>query len=348
METIIKKRQTEYDALRILAAFLVIVIHVSTAQWELYGPTTYEWNVFNFYDTISRCCVPLFFMISGAFLLKKDIPLKKLYLNKILHLLVIYIVWAVFYALDDIIACGFYGWTGVLSFVIAGKYHLWFIPALIGVYMLIPILRAVIQYEDGKYIKYLLALFMVFGILKNTLLPLQYPIQGDNITAALNRIPVELCGYSGYFLLGYYLDSIRQRIHIKGITAAFGYIITSLAAVIIGSLDAVHRGVPFGIFYGYFTLPVFLNAVFLFIAFQKASPFFSRCSGSKALEKVSSATLGIYVMHPFLLEHLDSRGINLMAGNPIYMVLLLSISVFLVCMLVTFVIQKIPGIKKIV
>lgn len=41
-------RQTEYDALRILAAFLVIVIHVSTAKWEQFEPSSYEFKVFNF------------------------------------------------------------------------------------------------------------------------------------------------------------------------------------------------------------------------------------------------------------------------------------------------------------
>lgn len=127
-----------------------------------------------------------------------------------------------------------------------------------------------------------------------------------------------------------------------------GYVFISLSASGIGYLDAVHRGVPFGVFNGYFSLPVFLSSICLFIAFPKLVHFSNYSLYTKFIEKVSSATFGIYLMHPFFLEHLDSRGINLMMGNPIYMILLLSVAVFIVCMILTMILQKIPVVKKIV
>ena len=57
------QRIISFDLLRIVAAFAVIMIHTS-GQW--FGELSPEWEFANIYDSLSRWCVPVFIMISGA------------------------------------------------------------------------------------------------------------------------------------------------------------------------------------------------------------------------------------------------------------------------------------------
>jgi len=54
------------DLLRIVATFATIVIHVSEENYQNTISNPKWWNVFNIYDSIGRCSVPIFVMISGT------------------------------------------------------------------------------------------------------------------------------------------------------------------------------------------------------------------------------------------------------------------------------------------
>lgn len=60
------------DFVRVLATFLVILLHSAAPLLYQYSSISKaDWWVANIYDSISRICVPLFFMISGYLLLEK-------------------------------------------------------------------------------------------------------------------------------------------------------------------------------------------------------------------------------------------------------------------------------------
>ena len=59
--------------LRIIASFAVIVLHVSSPIVVNYSNSSLSsWFASNFFDSISRFCVPIFVMISGVLLLGKS------------------------------------------------------------------------------------------------------------------------------------------------------------------------------------------------------------------------------------------------------------------------------------
>ncbi|ALJ04596.1 hypothetical protein APS56_05335 [Pseudalgibacter alginicilyticus] len=63
----INQRQFGLSFLRILATFSVIFIHVSVPLVVKFGKiSTIDWHVANFFDSMSRYAVPMFFMISGG------------------------------------------------------------------------------------------------------------------------------------------------------------------------------------------------------------------------------------------------------------------------------------------
>ena len=54
-----------FDWLRVLATFGVMVLHVAAQNWLSVGIESFEWNAFNFYDSLERWTVPVFVMVSG-------------------------------------------------------------------------------------------------------------------------------------------------------------------------------------------------------------------------------------------------------------------------------------------
>ena len=77
-------RNISYDLLRIQAAILVVLLHVSAIDWNMVSPHKPQWMIINLYNSMTRGAVPIFFMLSGAFLLNKDIDIKDLYNKKII------------------------------------------------------------------------------------------------------------------------------------------------------------------------------------------------------------------------------------------------------------------------
>ena len=72
------------DILRIMSAFMVVMVHVSAQEWGNVPVNSIEWQTLNVYDCLVIPSVPLFFMISGALFLNEnyEISLKKLFLKK--------------------------------------------------------------------------------------------------------------------------------------------------------------------------------------------------------------------------------------------------------------------------
>ena len=81
-----EQRAYHLDFLRVFATFAVMVLHLAAQNWDKINVKTFEWNVFNFYNSIVRWAVPVFVMISGALFLSKDIQLKKIFSKYILRI----------------------------------------------------------------------------------------------------------------------------------------------------------------------------------------------------------------------------------------------------------------------
>lgn len=69
----VERREENLDVLRVISSFMVVLIHVSA----IYVSTNinnynYDFKIGNFFDSISRISVPLFVMISGAFLINNE------------------------------------------------------------------------------------------------------------------------------------------------------------------------------------------------------------------------------------------------------------------------------------
>lgn len=92
------ERTVYFDYLRVFATFAVMILHLSAQNWYITDVNEFEWQTFNFYDSIVRWSVPVFVMISGALFLNRDIKLKTIYTKYILRIVVSYVAWSAIYA----------------------------------------------------------------------------------------------------------------------------------------------------------------------------------------------------------------------------------------------------------
>lgn len=166
MSSLKGERKFWLDLLRILAGAMVVMIHCSGWFGRVIPDLEYTVDT-NLFGALSACAVPLFFMISGALLLSPsyDFSLKKL-LWKLLKIIVILVAWGMIFALAEMKTFSF---EKLFIWTFKGHFHMWFFEYLIGVYLLIPLFRPMVQYGDGSYMKWFLVCWLIFGILKFTL-----------------------------------------------------------------------------------------------------------------------------------------------------------------------------------
>ena len=346
MNQISSTRQLHYDLLRIFASFMVVMLHVSAFYWDKIQPQTEQWMALNLFDSAVRSCVPLFFMLSGAFLLAKELPLNKLLGKNVLHLAVVWLVWSVLYAVDAIgLPAFFHADAGqIFTAVVNGKYHLWFLPKMIEVYLMVPLLYAGTRMKEGKGLYYLLVLFGLFGILKSTLTVFVYP--NPSIQVLLKTKLPNLAFYSGYFLLGYFLEHRwKKKIPSRWLLLT---LLGSIAVfTLLGQMDAIQKRTARRYFLWVF-LPSGLSGgnmpAFLLFKNIGAERVQGRWSGTVAF--VTKATMGIYLLHPFVLERLDRAGINSLTWNTWCAVPLVTLLTFSVCLGISTVLLKTTTCKK--
>ncbi|MBQ9142554.1 MAG: acyltransferase family protein [Lachnospiraceae bacterium] len=343
-----EKRMIHYDLLRILAAFSVVMLHSAAQFWytlDIYGG---EWLVANSYDAVFRFGVPIFVMISGALFLSPEyqLDIKRLYQHNVLRLLIMYIIWSCVYGMWDCMVFGLWeqGWKAIIRELIQGRYHLWFLPMLIGIYMLLPMLKSWISHAEEKNIRYFLGLFVAFQIGSETVRALTVM---DELHYVLDVVEVELaCSYVGYFVLGYYLahyqigKKLRKVLYICVVPAV-------LCNILLGNYLARRAGEATGAIYDSYGVFTFIIAVTLFI-------FFREFVGKKGLEgrwnrlirELSADTLGVYILHIGLIEGLKLIGIHSMLLPNIVGIPLYAMCCFLICMVFAAVLRRLPVIGR--
>ena len=284
------------DALRVIACLMVVGIHVCGVGWYSLPANGLDWNIANVLDSALRGAVPVFFMLSGAFLLEKD-PVPKTLLLRILRLALLWLVFSLLYSVRD---DGFWLWRLPLYWLSEATndhYHLWFLRTMVCLYLISPALRALIVYRDGKWVPWAIAVFFVFGVLRSSAdLPLH---PGVTLVRARKLFVPELAGYSGYFLLGWYLKNrVPALTRGKKALSALLYFL-AWAAIALGTRwYSIAGGVNDERLYEYQHLPVFLEAVCLFLLARDARETPLR----RVIARAAPLTLGVYLLHPLALD----------------------------------------------
>lgn len=298
------KRDYGIERLRIVACLMVVAIHTTMYGWYNVSPRTYNWIVLNAYEMMVRCGVPLFFMISGAvFLSKEEIDIRRLWTKNIRHIVLSFIPWLVIYSVMDLgIHKAAENPQAVFEALMTPKYHLWYLEYLFGIYVLVPVLHKLAHALDEKTARYFVLVFFIFGICVKTIDEMAFRPKLIHDLFQL-YVKLDLVGYVGYFLLGYILKRYLEEHEPNVKKYLAGYVITTILGTIENQLLANAQDWPTQSLYGNFSLPVFLQAVFLFLYFV-GRKWNDTPEKIRWVRRISDATFTVYLAHPLIIERL--------------------------------------------
>lgn len=351
-----KKRVIWIELLRIMACIGVIGIHAGSQHFRDTSLSSSVWAVSNFYHGINRFAVASFIMISGCLYLdqKRTWNLKRLWKRNILPIAVAYIFWQVFYAVYRIITNGTLakGSKAVLVkfmvYISKSYFHLWYLPMLIGLLIITPMLWEIVNSTRGKqWEEYMIVLFLVFQILPYTVnyFPLPWKEHVMNILQTVQ--PEMVTGYIGYFVLGHYLSHYEISKKLEYLVYVLG-VITILAAIGLCYIASQKAGKPIQSFYENYTMAGFFWGTSFFLFFKN---HLSKIKWSERQETIicylGSCTFGIYLIHALIRNILHRAGIDsMMIGNTVIAIPIVIALIFMVSLIAVMIIKKIPVVGK--
>lgn len=305
------ERQEYIDVLRGISIIGVIAIHVISV---LGGVEACGSHIV--YLGITRYCVVMFFLCTGAILLRKDrkLNIRKLYTKNIPRFFA-----AIFlYGLLHKVVRFFLGQYGDMTFgrlllsypkkFITGEleFSFWYMYALIPIYFMLPVLKAIVMPDhDRKVVKIFLILWGMASLINGLshLMPLSFL----NTWTNGNWNFCTVYGYPGYVVLGAYLGernyTKRQRWGI--------YVLGGLACIvaILDQLVRVEKGYSLEYtLFDYYSPTTIVLAIAVFVGVRHLG---MKRKAEKNYDKILTFagrySMGMYFLHTVVLLILQER-----------------------------------------
>lgn len=287
-------RDYSFDVMRLISILGVIVMHTTS----IYGVDI----LISLNDITSLLrytllysfswSVPVFFMLSGALLLSKRESSYVFYEQRMRKILIPTIFWSGIYLCIHYIFDGFSLFSLIAAILKANPYyHLWFMFAIIGLYIFTPIFRIIIDNTtDGQRYVFIIIIFII-SIGQNYL-----NIYLHN-TATIFTI---FLPYIGFYFLGYELYKLKFAFPVVRLLVLFlGLIVLMLG---LGYFSQVIFSLRGNIFASFLSPLVICQAIliFIFITHIKIE------NNKKVLKRLSALVYGVYLIHPvFILIYIN-------------------------------------------
>ncbi len=338
--TAIKPRFYYFDALRAMAIVAVILLHNAADQADLYGKIPEAtWIPACFYYGLTRFCVPMFVLLSGALLLKRgrEITIRELLSKRLPKLVIPLVTWSFIYMVYAYFTNAFGGKLDVLGLLKSFYngpivYHFWFLYMLIGIYLVSPIINLFINSAGEIYIKYFLCVWFIansFFAIIDTAFEFPFGVDFSGFT-----------GYVGYFVLGYYLQNFdfNKRMLTLLYWASILAFIASVAGIIL--LHTGHAKHAADIIESDFTpeMPFAIAGLFLWMKNYSDNHPSRNGLWARIVTEISKESYGIYIVHVLIVRILLRQAwynahilnMDIIYGAPIKVLIIFVLSYLLV------------------
>ncbi len=302
------------DVIRVVSMFCVIVLHCASNRLRVEMGNA-GWDIVNYITAFATCGVPMFFMISGALILrsKNTYSIKYTLKERVLRLLIPMFIWSVIaagvrlYADESVAFTTGNLWGEMINFLREPvAVHLWFMYYLIPMYLISPALKSFIDNAEGNVVKYIIVLWLI-QILSFTLTGIfkedsQIALVSINLVNNIGFIS----GYLGYFILGWYIFDTDVKI------SNLWLVIIALGAVIFISVGTKtvteYNGFYTETFKSYRSIFVVVlsSAVFILLNRIKRLPKFLQ----GAVAELAAVSYGVYLSHNVIIDLLNRWGLK--------------------------------------
>lgn len=280
-----KERDISLDIIRIIACFMVVLMHSPVPSEKASGPFLAALSYF------TAPCIGLFFMASGALLLPVKTDYVSFIKKRFSKILVPTLLWSIIYVIVNLYhsesEINILQRFASLPFSPQGEGVLWFMYTLSGLYLLAPILSAWLEKASQRELQIVLSLWCI---------TLCYPILDCCVilNTTTSGILYYFTGYAGYFLLGYYL-----RKYPESISSFFAWTLAAAGAGLL--LFLKYLNVQFDFYSLFWYESIFIAA--MAVAIWKAVYKIGVANISSFGIKVSKLTFGIYLSHILIMRH---------------------------------------------
>lgn len=335
------------DNLRIICAFFVIILHIGNKYYIEMEVNSFKWKIAYYYIGISRFSVPNFFMISGALFLGKKLSFEIIIKKYIKRIFVHLYLWSTIYSIFGLKSSKI-EMKQICLKIIKGHFHLWYLFATCGLYILVPFTEEIIKN------KILLNYFIFFNLLFAFVIP-NYIVLISYNSKIISDLLIEVSSminlntltiYNFYFIFGYYLNTKNEIKNDLSIIIYLAGLIGLCFTTIISYKISFVKGIKLNYY-----KPNFLNIFFFSISiftFFKNHFFTPRIKFIKIIiKKLAKFTFGIYLIHPLITENIIAKlnlfDINI---NIIFLIPLLGLLIFSLSLIICIILDKIPIIGK--
>lgn len=362
-----KSRNYKLCHMRAISCIAVVVLHTffacfgfSSAAGGTAG-AAYKFTVI--VRNLMYWAVPCFVMVSGALLLEpsREVEYKKVFRKYIPRMVAALVVFSLIFLGVDL-GFGFTSWSSdtipeFLKSLLSGQglwSHMWYLYTMIALYLLLPVLHAFVKSSERKTLGILiLLLFLFLSLLPllEKLLPISFGLY----------IPVYTI-YPLYFLLGWWIVSAHREE-----TAAAEQLAESTSSKHLA--ETGRRGLGLGcVFVAVFLVGMILCTLYYLGSDQAALKdavndysfpltvlgalgifmLITSINGqSRVLEFIDQHSFGIYLIHMIPLKILALKNLFNPYDIGVWFVFVVALGVFLISLAVSFVLRKIPFVKKI-
>ena len=317
----VRNRVVFLDYLRVVACFMVMAIH-SAEPFYLGGEAPNVTAIASRWDmlwiTLTEClcrvAVPLFAMASAYLLFPVQRPTGEFLKRRLVRVAVPFAVWAAAY----VAAAG--GKWGALLFNFPDEGgHLWFVPMLLGLYLLMPLLSPWAEKVSERELRGWIVLWLFtttfpflrrlwefkFGAPPFGAVPYLYGECPWNMFGAFHYVS----GFIGYMLLGFWFRKFAaERNTAKTLAMALPLWIAGVAVIGIPFFFYT-EDFPFSAPYShavkmemsieYCSIGVVLATTGAFMAMRKLN--FGGAIYARIVRPISEASYGMYLLHMFIL-----------------------------------------------
>lgn len=301
-----KTRIAALDYIRVFAILCVILTHVTENVYTLNteflcnAGRRVRWIGIMLF-TSGRFGVPLFLFLTGYLMLDKIYDTEKtlrLWKQNLLGMLITTELWIVIYYFYAVcILKTAFSFSDLLKELLLFKQanctHLWYMPAILGLYIFIPFIANILNTCDKKLLLFPLTLSILYLFVPSSINVI-LTIKGETTLRRLLDLSFSGGNYGILLIVGWmvkqnYFNSLKKQHFI--ILAAAGYSLTVLL-----ELYAYSHNMQYNVWYDSITLLIASFSIFNLILNAKIARY------SKIVTWFSKMSFAVYLCHPLILN----------------------------------------------